>query len=104
MAILRMLRIVLEMVRFGVAASWDRFRAQRSRSGIPTLLRDSVLRLGITFIKFGQALSVRRELLPDEYASVLQSLQDQVPPFRTSVAFQEIERGLGRPIAEIFAE
>ncbi|KSV92870.1 AarF/ABC1/UbiB kinase family protein, partial [Sinorhizobium sp. GL28] len=60
--------------------------------------------LGTTFIKFGQALSIRRDILPDDYVVALQKLQDHVSPFPASVAVEEIERGLGRPVAKIFAE
>lgn len=99
-----MFRIILEIVRLGLAIVLDRLRSPAKRSGAAVLLRDSFIRLGVTFIKVGQALSVRRDLLPDDYASVLQSLQDRVPPFPTSVAFQEVERSLDRPIVEIFAD
>ena len=60
-------------------------------------------RLGTTFIKFGQALSMRQDFLPDEYVVVLQSLQDHIAPFPTQDAVREVEEGLRRPINELFA-
>ena len=60
-------------------------------------------RLGTTFIKFGQALSMRQDFLPDEYVVALQSLQDHIAPFPTQDAVREVEEGLRRPINELFA-
>ena len=60
--------------------------------------------LGPIFIKFGQILSTRRDLLPDDIADELARLQDQVPPFSDQQARQIIESELGRPIDEIFAD
>ena len=61
-------------------------------------------RLGATFVKLGQGLSLHRDLLPDEYVRALQSLQDRVAPFADAVARREVELALGKPIAELFAE
>jgi ubiquinone biosynthesis protein len=58
--------------------------------------------LGPVFIKFGQMLSTRRDLLPDEYAEQLAMLQDQVPPFDSLLAKQQIELALGKPITDVF--
>lgn len=60
-------------------------------------------RLGTTFIKLGQGLSLRRDLLPDAYIEALQALQDHVAPFDSSAAMIEIERGLGAPVSTLFA-
>src|SRR5690606_15604240 len=59
--------------------------------------------LGPIFVKFGQALSVRRDLLPQDIGDELAKLQDQVPPFPSEQAIAIVERALGRPIAETFA-
>ncbi|PIE25210.1 MAG: ubiquinone biosynthesis regulatory protein kinase UbiB [Neptuniibacter caesariensis] len=60
--------------------------------------------LGPVFIKFGQMLSTRRDLLPDELADELKKLQDRVPPFSGAQAQALIEKSLGQPVAELFSE
>ena len=67
-------------------------------------LRESLIELGPTFIKIGQALGTRADLLPLEYVKELQTLQDQVPAFSTSEAFARIEAELGRPLHECYPE
>jgi ubiquinone biosynthesis protein len=59
--------------------------------------------LGPLFVKFGQALSVRRDLLPDDIVDELALLQDHVPPFASDVAVARIEHALGRSIDDCFA-
>jgi len=66
-------------------------------------LRQAFERLGPIFVKFGQVLSTRRDLLPLDIADELAHLQDRVPPFDPELAFAEIERSLGRPLSELFA-
>ncbi len=65
-------------------------------------LREALERLGPIFVKFGQVLSTRRDLLPLDVADELAKLQDQVPPFDSDVAVATIERALRKPIHEIF--
>jgi ubiquinone biosynthesis protein len=65
-------------------------------------LRLALERLGPIFVKFGQMLSTRRDLLPQDIADELARLQDQVPPFAPEVALLEIERAYGRPVQEVF--
>ncbi len=65
-------------------------------------LREALERLGPIFVKFGQVLSTRRDLLPIDIADELARLQDRVPPFASEVAVDTIERALRRPLAEIF--
>ncbi len=60
--------------------------------------------LGPIFVKFGQMLSTRRDLLPGKYADALTVLQDRVRPFAAEVARARIERSLGFPLDEIFVE
>jgi ubiquinone biosynthesis protein len=66
-------------------------------------LRRALEDLGPLFVKFGQVLSTRRDLLPADVADELAKLQDSVPPFASDVAVAEIERGLGRPLDQVFA-
>ena len=58
--------------------------------------------LGPAFIKAGQALSSRPDLLPPEYLKELQKLQDRLPPFSNQKAFEIIEEQLGVPMSEVF--
>ncbi|MEO6625831.1 MAG: ubiquinone biosynthesis regulatory protein kinase UbiB [Burkholderiaceae bacterium] len=66
-------------------------------------LREALERLGPIFVKFGQVLSTRRDLLPLDVADELARLQDRVPPFASAVAVASIERAFRKPLAEIFA-
>jgi ubiquinone biosynthesis protein len=65
-------------------------------------LRLALEELGPIFVKFGQALSTRRDLLPVDIADELAKLQDRVPPFPGDVAIAMIEKTFGQPLAEIF--
>ena len=67
-------------------------------------LRESLIGLGPTFIKIGQALGTRADLLPLEYVRELAKLQDQVPPFPTAEAFSIVEAELGRSLHESYKE
>jgi ubiquinone biosynthesis protein len=66
-------------------------------------LRMGLERLGPIFVKFGQVLSTRRDLLPADLADELAKLQDDVPPFPAELARRLVERAYGRPIDSIFA-
>ena len=66
-------------------------------------LREALERLGPIFVKFGQVLSTRRDLLPADIAEELARLQDRVPPFEASVAVATIERAFRQPVDTIFA-
>ena len=66
-------------------------------------LRLGLERLGPIFVKFGQVLSTRRDLLPTDIADELARLQDRVPPFPAEVARAIVERAFGRPLDAIFA-
>ena len=65
-------------------------------------LRLALERLGPIFVKFGQVLSTRRDLLPPDIADELARLQDRVPPFESSLAIAIIEKSFGRPLNKIF--
>ncbi len=67
-------------------------------------LRHRLIRLGPTFIKMGQMLATRADLLPLEYIIELSALQDDVPPFSSHQAMALVSSELGRPIDELFKE
>ncbi|MGI1670604.1 MAG: ubiquinone biosynthesis regulatory protein kinase UbiB [Neptuniibacter sp.] len=67
-------------------------------------LRLALEALGPVFIKFGQMLSTRRDLLRDDFAEELKKLQDQVPPFSGTQATGIIEKALEKPVTELFSE
>jgi ubiquinone biosynthesis protein len=67
-------------------------------------IRLSLEELGPVFVKFGQVLSTRRDLLPLDIADELAKLQDQVPPFPGAEARARVEASLGKPVTELFAE
>jgi ubiquinone biosynthesis protein len=80
--------------------SWRRGR-QEARG---VRIRQALEELGPIFVKFGQTLSTRRDLLPEDIASELVKLQDRVPPFPGEDARKIIEQTLGQPVLEVFQE
>jgi len=86
---------------------WLRFfiPAGKDLSNLPRgeRLRLALQDLGPVYVKFGQILSTRRDLLPTDIADELALLQDQVPPFPGEEAREIIEKALGKPVDEIFA-
>jgi ubiquinone biosynthesis protein len=76
---------------------------RRPTAPLGARIRLALEELGPLFVKFGQAVSVRRDLLPTELADELAKLQDQVPPFPSALAVQTLERAFGRPLAQVFA-
>ena len=66
-------------------------------------LRRALERLGPLFVKFGQVLSTRRDLVPADLADELARLQDRVPPFSAAAARAMVERAFGRPLDAVFA-
>lgn len=66
-------------------------------------LREALETLGPIYVKFGQMLSTRQDLLPVDIALELKRLQDQVPPFPNEIARATVERALGAPVAQLFA-
>jgi ubiquinone biosynthesis protein len=77
---------------------------RRPTAPLGARIRLALEELGPLFVKFGQAVSVRRDLLPTELADELAKLQDQVPPFPSAQAVETLERAFGRPLREIFAQ
>ncbi len=65
-------------------------------------LREALEQLGPIFVKFGQVLSTRRDLLPPDIANELMYLQDRVPPFDPAVAVATIERAFQKPVDQVF--
>ena len=117
MRVLRVLRIVHTIGRHGL----DEF-IPGARSGLirfafrlgyfwrdTSRLRGERLRralesLGPVFVKFGQLLSVRRDLIPEDIADELAKLQDNVPPFPSEQVIATLDRAYGRPYTEVFRE
>ncbi|MFZ9894612.1 MAG: AarF/UbiB family protein, partial [Burkholderiaceae bacterium] len=77
-------------------------RPMRAPRGVR--IRLALEHLGPIFVKFGQVLSTRRDVLPEDIADELAKLQDQVPPFDSALAVATIENSLGQRIEEIFSE
>jgi len=92
----------LPLKLFFLLAPWHLFPQPKLDRG--DRLRLAFEELGPVFVKFGQILSTRRDLLPDDMALSLKNLQDKVPPFPGEVAQGIIEKSLGAPVAELFAE
>nr|WP_282451792.1 ubiquinone biosynthesis regulatory protein kinase UbiB [Marinobacter koreensis] len=87
---------------FFLLAPWHLFPKPKLNRG--DRLRLALEELGPVFVKFGQILSTRRDLLPDDMAESLKHLQDRVPPFPSDTARDIIETSLGRPVSELFSE
>ncbi len=67
-------------------------------------LREALEQLGPIFVKFGQVLSTRSDLMPPDVAEELAKLQDRVPPFDSQIAVETIERNFRKPLDEIFVQ
>ncbi len=80
---------------------WTWFSRRRGTRG--ERLRRALEDLGPIFVKFGQVVSTRRDLLPADIADELAKLQDRVPPFDGALAIARIEASLGRPVGQLFA-
>jgi ubiquinone biosynthesis protein len=81
-------------------ATWFRREASKSRG---ERLRLALEELGPIFMKFGQTLSTRRDLLPRDIADELEKLQDRVPPFSNTAARAIVEAAYERPASDVFA-
>lgn len=105
--IFRHLEILGISLWFIVLLLWDRVtgnRSSRRRHRLAQWLVRQLLRLGPTFIKIGQSLSTRTDLLPLEYIQELSQLQDRVPAFAVQEAIAVIESELGRSLSELFTQ
>ena len=102
----RLLTIFGPFLWFALQVWWDRQtgKLKKNEQRRATQLREMLTDLGPAFIKVGQALSTRPDLVPPLYLEELTKLQDQLPPFPNEVAFQFIEEELGDRPERIYAE
>ncbi len=117
MRLLRLIKILWIALRFGLdefVLGRDRFKGLRPLVAFLTSwrklegtravrLRLALEELGPIFVKFGQMLSTRRDILPADLADELAKLQDQVPPFASHYVRDTLERTYGRPVEAVFA-
>ena len=117
MKVLRFLRIMMVALRFGlddILLSHERVRFLRPWTNRALFWRDlstpravrlrlALEALGPIFVKFGQMLSTRRDLLPPDIADELAKLQDRVPPFPAEAVIATLNRCYHRPVGEVFA-
>jgi len=102
----RGIEILSASVGFAAALLWDK-RCGKEEENRPKRAEQAlvlVTRLGPTFIKVGQALSIRVDLLAPEYIASLRELQDRVPAFPSDEAFRIIETEIGMPLDRAFSE
>ena len=104
---LRQFKIFGISIRLVFSLWWNKItgnNSPQSRHRIARWLVKNILELGPTFIKIGQALSTRADLIPIEYIEEFSQLHDRVPPFSSDGAIAVVEQELGKPIAVLFAE
>ena len=100
----RALRLISAAMVLLFLALRERARGVPSeRSLLPRRLHLTLERLGPTFVKAGQALSLRQDLLPEPYLLELQKLQSDVAPFPAEQVRREIESALGKPVSVLFS-
>ena len=106
LAFWRAFKIVWFFAGFILAIKWDDWQncVEQNKLKRAAQLRVILTRLGPTFIKVGQALSTRPDLIRKDFLDELIKLQDQLPAFEQKIAYQIIETDLGRSIAEIYQE
>ncbi|MBK9161446.1 MAG: ubiquinone biosynthesis regulatory protein kinase UbiB [Nitrosomonadales bacterium] len=116
MRLLRLLKIIFVVLRFGLdefMLAHSRVRWMRTPLNILLFMRDTsaprairlrhaLENLGPIFVKFGQMLSTRRDLMPVDIADELARLQDQVPPFPSAQAIALLEANYRKPLREVF--
>ncbi|MBW4630379.1 MAG: AarF/ABC1/UbiB kinase family protein [Iphinoe sp. HA4291-MV1] len=102
----RAIKIIWFFAVFIFSLKWDEWQNQEEQNKFKRAiqLRQLLTRLGPTFIKVGQALSTRPDLVRRDYLDELVKLQDQLPPFDNALAYKIIETELERSIDEIFSE
>jgi len=77
---------------------------QEAKKAAATYIRNGLLKLGPSFVKLGQVISTRTDVLPKEYTDVLKTLQDDVPGFSGKRAKDIVTRELGRPCDDVFTD
>jgi len=116
MRLLRLAKIIRVALKYGLdefLTGHERFRAVRPLARALTFWRDTsapravrlrlaLQDLGPLFVKFGQMLSTRRDLIPPDIADELAKLQDQVPPFSSDEVIAILDRVYGRPVDQVF--
>ena len=102
----RILKVLWPTLSFGLGLWWDRQRGRIVENQLRRAiqLRELLTQLGPAYIKIGQALSTRPDLVPPLYLDELTLLQDQLPPFPNELAYQFIEEELGDRPEQIYAE
>ncbi len=102
----RWLKILWPFLLFMTHRWWDKKtnKTQKNELARAIELRELLTHLGPAFIKIGQALSTRPDILPGAYLEELSKLQDQLPPFDNAIAFRFIEEELGCPPTDLYDE
>ncbi|MGL5877897.1 MAG: ABC1 kinase family protein [Xenococcaceae cyanobacterium] len=102
----RLFTIISTFASLLIGLWWDKFTGHSSESQRRRAiqLREILTQLGPAYIKIGQALSTRPDLVPPLYLEELTKLQDQLPSFSNEIAYRFIEEELGAPPSEIYAE
>lgn len=87
-----------------IPSRWAAYAKSHADKSIPERLRESFEELGPTFVKLGQLLSTRPDLIPESFIEEFTRLQDNVPPLEFEVVRGVVERELGRKLDEAFAQ
>lgn len=98
----RLLLWIRGVLRFVLGIWWDKLRSRDSEERRASRLRETFEAMGTTFIKFGQQLSMRLDLIPYAYTRELAKMLDSVPPFPANEAIAAVERATGRPLEDTF--
>ncbi len=104
--LMRGIRIVWSFLLFALRLWWDKKtgNSKKNQGKQAIQLREMLTQLGPAFIKIGQALSTRPDLVPPVYLEELTKLQDQLPAFANEIAYRFIEEELGDRPENIYAE